>query len=191
MIGSKYEDCSVCTQKIPHSNNISYVLTIRDDIEKEVRFLSFCSMECLNNYIINHIADSGKMVEEKPNNCDCSKYKHRCVNCNQIVVKDGELYCKKCDAFHKIWESHVCETQSKKLKPVDENCLYKPVMIDLKDPSVCIPGQVTYLGILSTCDFKEMPFCIFSGGFINVIDLRSYELYRIENYDYGDGGNYL
>lgn len=138
-----YKNCDICNESIPHTNNISYVLTIRDDIKQEVRFLSFCTLHCLGKYIDtqgDHIPDVGKMVD-------------------------------------------------KKLKPVDENCLYKPVIISYDFANKVHPIYSEKLIYLGT--YREIVYtwdlCNFTVG---RSDVERVKLERITDQDYGDGGNY-
>lgn len=165
-------------------DHISEAGKMVSDSEKLSNWCKSCDKECDTfNGLCSDCRDSEKLVI-----CDCSKYKHRCVNCNQIVVKDGELYCKKCDAFHKIWEDHACELQLKKLKPVDENCLYKPVNVIDKARGEC--RQYILLCLNDKYGFvvfwSQADKCTYNYRMDNI------ELSRISiDVDYGDGGNYL
>ena len=62
----------------------------------------------------------------------------------------------------------------RKLKPVDENCLYKPVLT--------AKGGAIYVGK----NFED-EYMVNRKDFV----LRGGNILRLPDYDYGDGGNYL
>jgi hypothetical protein len=171
-----------------------------DKVEKVLNFIQAALDE-------NHIPEDGEMVADKP-----PLRVYQCPYCHYAVAEDKECELDACPG--KIEYSlrkatlecaeKTCATCKeelfgtenirnhpcfkKKLKPVDENCLYKPVR-------VC--DGVIYSG--------ENLECIYLGNrghkiYIldtDVMDVLRYnpliqplQITRLENYDYGDGGNY-
>lgn len=112
----------------------------------------------------NHIPDEGKMVGEKTNE-------------TLVWIGDGASAAEPwfIDTISGV-------LRRGKLKPVDENCLYKPVLTIgsfKEDRSQILVG--VYDDVL----------CIFNKDNLKLTQMGDKDkVYRIEDYRYGDEGNY-
>ncbi len=100
----------------------------------------------------------------------------------QVKLNDGSFtsteYAKKIAGYDYSPKPEA----EKKLKPVDENCLYKPVLTIGSDKED--RGQIL-VGIYDDA------MCIFKKDYLKLeIMADKDKVYRIDDYDYGGGGNY-
>jgi len=140
-------------------------MDIPQGITPTMYFIDFNAyVEKYRQHELDHFSEAGKMVSDSeiPNN-------------SKVTLRN---YIK----------ANTPRT-SRKLKPVDENCLYKPVMVNVMGDMFegCSSKKFIYVGKLSS----EEKHCILNKETMFVIEKKQNELQRIEDFDYGDKGNYL
>jgi RecJ-like exonuclease len=124
----------------------------------------------------------------------------KCKKCGGTISqcrcpsKDKSIQYSLCECCASNPEIANSSTAERKLKPVDENCLYKQVLCRINISPLpnksneklvsCIylgKSQAYYRNVAAAFFCEEQKFC----------DCVDYEdLQRIPGYDYGDGGNY-
>lgn len=161
--------CDCCDYAFAGTANITFVLSSNDDRDKGIKY--FCRVNCLLDYVemqygaTDHIPDVGNMVEPTPEKCS-EVGVQECTVC-RTKISEENFYCDSCDEYFKH------NPKPKKLKPVDENCLYKPILT--------AKGSAIYVGKNTQDEYmvNRVNFVLKGGNVVRYLD-----------YDYGDGGNY-